>query len=153
VFQGASKELYTSLRLDHGELQNSAEIKTQASVEDLLDRVRLWKLVGSRRHKRHLRRYARRWSGEMLRGYIPLKESSVRRGFIGHLIRTMGGPRSGMSIETDYDLGAAGIATCRTYGVGRNNDKREWQAVFRQMMGHDLVRPGRIAAPTQVARA
>lgn len=28
-----------------------------------------------------------------------------------------------------------------TYGVGTEYDKREWQAVFRQMMGHDLVRP------------
>ncbi|MHA6264105.1 DNA helicase RecQ [Arenibacterium sp. CAU 1754] len=28
-----------------------------------------------------------------------------------------------------------------TYGVGTEYDKRQWQAVFRQMMGHDLVRP------------
>ncbi|MEL6642503.1 MAG: DNA helicase RecQ [Pseudomonadota bacterium] len=28
-----------------------------------------------------------------------------------------------------------------TYGVGRDLDKRQWQAVFRQMMGHDYVRP------------
>jgi len=28
-----------------------------------------------------------------------------------------------------------------TYGVGKEYDKRQWQAVFRQMMGHDLVRP------------
>ncbi len=28
-----------------------------------------------------------------------------------------------------------------TFGVGKNLSKREWQAVFRQMMGHDLVRP------------
>jgi ATP-dependent DNA helicase RecQ len=28
-----------------------------------------------------------------------------------------------------------------TYGVGTEYDKRGWQAVFRQMMGHDLVRP------------
>jgi len=27
------------------------------------------------------------------------------------------------------------------YGVGREYGKRQWQAVFRQMMGHDLVRP------------
>lgn len=28
-----------------------------------------------------------------------------------------------------------------TYGVGTEYDKRQWQGVFRQMMGHDLVRP------------
>ncbi|MGR3836847.1 MAG: RQC domain-containing protein, partial [Cognatishimia sp.] len=28
-----------------------------------------------------------------------------------------------------------------TFGVGREYDKRQWQAVFRQMMGHDLIRP------------
>ncbi|QBF29820.1 DNA helicase RecQ [Thalassococcus sp. S3] len=28
-----------------------------------------------------------------------------------------------------------------TYGVGTEYDRRQWQAVFRQMMGHDLVRP------------
>lgn len=29
----------------------------------------------------------------------------------------------------------------QTYGVGTEYDKRQWQAVFRQMMGRDLVRP------------
>ncbi|MEM8631682.1 MAG: DNA helicase RecQ [Pseudomonadota bacterium] len=28
-----------------------------------------------------------------------------------------------------------------TFGVGKDWDKRQWQAIFRQMMGHDLVRP------------
>jgi len=28
-----------------------------------------------------------------------------------------------------------------TFGVGREFDRRQWQAIFRQMMGHDLVRP------------
>ncbi|MCB1367799.1 MAG: DNA helicase RecQ [Rhodobacteraceae bacterium] len=28
-----------------------------------------------------------------------------------------------------------------TFGVGRDLSKSEWQAVFRQMMGHDLIRP------------
>ncbi|MGB0903238.1 RQC domain-containing protein, partial [Halocynthiibacter sp.] len=28
-----------------------------------------------------------------------------------------------------------------TFGVGTEYGKREWQAVFRQMMGYDLVRP------------
>ncbi|WP_204112359.1 DNA helicase RecQ [Shimia biformata] len=42
--------------------------------------------------------------------------------------------------ETDRirDRGHDGLPT---FGVGREFDKRQWQAVFRQMMGHDLVRP------------
>ena len=28
-----------------------------------------------------------------------------------------------------------------TFGVGRDHDKRQWAAIFRQMMGQDLVRP------------
>ncbi|PTX58078.1 ATP-dependent DNA helicase RecQ [Litoreibacter ponti] len=28
-----------------------------------------------------------------------------------------------------------------TFGIGGEYDKRGWQAVFRQMMGHDLIRP------------
>ncbi|MGD9862103.1 MAG: DNA helicase RecQ [Pseudodonghicola sp.] len=28
-----------------------------------------------------------------------------------------------------------------TYGVGKDYDKRQWSAIFRQMMGRDLVRP------------
>jgi len=28
-----------------------------------------------------------------------------------------------------------------TFGVGREYDRRQWQAIFRQMMGHDLIRP------------
>jgi ATP-dependent DNA helicase RecQ len=28
-----------------------------------------------------------------------------------------------------------------TFGVGRDLNRKEWAAVFRQMMGHDLVRP------------
>ena len=28
-----------------------------------------------------------------------------------------------------------------TFGVGSEYDRRQWQAVFRQMMGHDLIRP------------
>ncbi|MFV2003526.1 MAG: RQC domain-containing protein, partial [Paracoccaceae bacterium] len=28
-----------------------------------------------------------------------------------------------------------------TFGVGGDFDRRQWQAIFRQMMGHDLVRP------------
>ena len=28
-----------------------------------------------------------------------------------------------------------------TFGVGTGYDRRQWQAIFRQMMGHDLIRP------------
>lgn len=28
-----------------------------------------------------------------------------------------------------------------TFGVGQDLDKRRWQGIFRQMMGHDLIRP------------
>ncbi len=28
-----------------------------------------------------------------------------------------------------------------TFGVGSDTDRRQWTAIFRQMMGHDLVRP------------
>jgi ATP-dependent DNA helicase RecQ len=28
-----------------------------------------------------------------------------------------------------------------TFGVGTEYDRRQWQAIFRQMMGHDLIRP------------
>lgn len=34
-----------------------------------------------------------------------------------------------------------GHDTLPTFGVGRDYDKRQWQAIFRQMMGHDLIRP------------
>ena len=29
----------------------------------------------------------------------------------------------------------------RTFGVGKEFSKSQWQAIFRQMMGHDLIRP------------
>ena len=36
-----------------------------------------------------------------------------------------------------------GHASLPTFGVGKDYDKRQWQAIFRQMMGHDLMRPDR----------
>jgi len=36
---------------------------------------------------------------------------------------------------------ARGHEDLPTFGVGKEYDRRQWQAVFRQMMGHDLVRP------------
>lgn len=52
----------------------------------------------------------------------------------GHLIDIL------LGNDTDK-IRARGHDQLPTYGVGREFDKRGWQAVFRQMMGHDLVRP------------
>lgn len=52
----------------------------------------------------------------------------------GHLIDILTGA------QTDK-IRARGHDGLPTYGVGKEFDKRQWQAVFRQMMGHDLVRP------------
>ncbi len=52
----------------------------------------------------------------------------------GHLIDILTGTR------TDK-IAARGHDDLPTFGVGDEYDKNGWQAVFRQMMGHDLVRP------------
>ncbi|MBU3260681.1 DNA helicase RecQ [Roseovarius sp. PS-C2] len=52
----------------------------------------------------------------------------------GHLIDILIGN------ETDK-VRARGHDQLPTYGVGRDLERRTWQGVFRQMMGHDLVRP------------
>jgi ATP-dependent DNA helicase RecQ len=52
----------------------------------------------------------------------------------GHLIDIL------LGNETDK-IRERGHTNLPTYGVGTEYDKRQWQAVFRQMMGHDLVRP------------
>jgi len=52
----------------------------------------------------------------------------------GHLIDILIGS------ETEK-VRARGHDGLPTFGVGREFDKRRWQAVFRQMMGHDLLRP------------
>ncbi|MCL4105008.1 UNVERIFIED_CONTAM: hypothetical protein GTU68_018715 [Idotea baltica] len=52
----------------------------------------------------------------------------------GHLIDILTGN------ETDK-VKARGHNDLPTFGVGRDYDRRHWQAIFRQMMGHDLVRP------------
>ncbi|SPH19666.1 ATP-dependent DNA helicase RecQ [Ascidiaceihabitans donghaensis] len=52
----------------------------------------------------------------------------------GHLIDIL------LGNETDK-IRQRGHSSLPTYGVGKEYDKRQWQAVFRQMMGHDLVRP------------
>ncbi|ABG30080.1 DNA helicase RecQ [Roseobacter denitrificans] len=52
----------------------------------------------------------------------------------GHLIDIL------LGISTDKIM-QRGHDKLPTFGVGKEYDKRQWQAVFRQMMGHDLVRP------------
>ncbi|PSL19111.1 DNA helicase RecQ [Shimia abyssi] len=52
----------------------------------------------------------------------------------GHLIDILLGNRTDKVNQRGHD-------DLPTFGVGREYDKRQWQAVFRQMMGRDLIRP------------
>jgi len=52
----------------------------------------------------------------------------------GHLIDIL------LGRDTDK-IRSFGHQNLQTFGVGTEYDRRQWQAVFRQMMGHDLVRP------------
>src|SRR6056297_1631194 len=52
----------------------------------------------------------------------------------GHLIDILRG-------QSTDKIRARGHDALPTFGVGRDTDARGWQAVFRQMMGRDLVRP------------
>ena len=52
----------------------------------------------------------------------------------GHLIEIL------LGNETDK-VKQHGHAGLPTFGVGKEYDRRQWQAIFRQMMGHDLMRP------------
>ena len=52
----------------------------------------------------------------------------------GHLIDIL------LGIETDK-VRSHGHQSLPTFGVGKELGRVKWQAVFRQMMGHDLVRP------------
>lgn len=52
----------------------------------------------------------------------------------GHLIDILLG-------KTTDKVQARGHDQLPTFGIGGEFDKRGWQAVFRQMMGHDLIRP------------
>ncbi|MEM6305958.1 MAG: DNA helicase RecQ [Pseudomonadota bacterium] len=52
----------------------------------------------------------------------------------GHLIDIL------LGTETDK-VRARGHDGLPTFGVGQEISRAEWQAVFRQMMGHDLIRP------------
>lgn len=52
----------------------------------------------------------------------------------GHLIDIL------LGLNTEK-IRARGHDSLPTFGVGKAYDKRQWQAIFRQMMGHDLFRP------------
>ena len=52
----------------------------------------------------------------------------------GHLIDILTGQRTEKVLGRNHDQ-------LPTFGVGTEFNRRQWQAVFRQMMGHDLVRP------------
>lgn len=52
----------------------------------------------------------------------------------GHLIEILLGANTDKIRQYGHD----GLPT---YGVGKEFDRRQWQAIFRQMMGHDLLRP------------
>ncbi|MFP1643771.1 DNA helicase RecQ [Pontitalea aquivivens] len=52
----------------------------------------------------------------------------------GHLIEIL------LGNATDR-ITARGHDQLPTFGVGRDLSRAQWQAVFRQMMGHDLIRP------------
>ncbi|APX22078.1 MAG: DNA helicase RecQ [Rhodobacteraceae bacterium] len=53
---------------------------------------------------------------------------------MGHLIDILTGNETDKVRQRGHDR-------LPTFGVGRDLKKGQWQAVFRQMMGHDLVRP------------
>ncbi len=52
----------------------------------------------------------------------------------GHLIDILLGTKTDKVNQRGHDA-------LPTFGVGKEYDRRQWQAIFRQMMGHDLVRP------------
>ncbi len=52
----------------------------------------------------------------------------------GHLIDILLGIKTDKIRQRSHDV-------LPTYGVGREYTRSQWQAVFRQMLGHDLMRP------------
>lgn len=52
----------------------------------------------------------------------------------GHLIDILIGNETDKVQQRGHD-------TLPTFGVGKEFGRAEWQAIFRQMMGHDLIRP------------
>jgi len=52
----------------------------------------------------------------------------------GHLIDVLLGAKTEKIVQRGHD-------DLPTYGIGKEYSKPEWQAIFRQMMGRDLIRP------------
>jgi ATP-dependent DNA helicase RecQ len=52
----------------------------------------------------------------------------------GHLIDILRGVKTDKIQQRGHD-------SLPTFGVGKEYDKTQWQAIFRQMMGYDLIRP------------
>jgi len=52
----------------------------------------------------------------------------------GHLIDILTGNLTEKVRQRGHDA-------LSTFAIGKEYDRRQWQAIFRQMMGHDLVRP------------
>ncbi|WP_120499426.1 DNA helicase RecQ [Roseovarius sp. EL26] len=52
----------------------------------------------------------------------------------GHLIDVLTGNLTDRARERGHDQ-------LPTFGVGKETSRRNWQGIFRQMMGHDLIRP------------
>jgi ATP-dependent DNA helicase RecQ len=53
---------------------------------------------------------------------------------MGHLIDILLGNKTDKVLQRAHD-------ELPTFGVGKGTSKAEWQAIFRQMMGYDLIRP------------
>ena len=53
---------------------------------------------------------------------------------MGHLIDILRGNKTDKVRQRAHD-------ELPTFGVGKDTSKAEWQAIFRQMMGYDLIRP------------
>ncbi len=53
---------------------------------------------------------------------------------VGHLTDVLMGQRTDKVRARNHD-------EIQTFGVGQEYNRKQWQTIFRQMMGHDLVRP------------
>ncbi|WP_368185307.1 DNA helicase RecQ [Aestuariibius sp. HNIBRBA575] len=77
---------------------------------------------------------------EIMDGTTPVRmalSAALRTGEYfgsGHLIDIL------LGNDTDK-VQQRGHADLPTFGVGKDYNRRQWQAIFRQMMGHDLMRP------------
>ncbi|PFG61648.1 ATP-dependent DNA helicase RecQ [Thioclava sp. ES.031] len=71
---------------------------------------------------------------EAVRKALSAALRSEERFGAGHLIEILLGSQTDKIKQWGHDK-------LPTYGVGRDLSRPQWQAVFRQMMGHDLIRP------------